>query len=215
MLAPEERDLRKRAYASILATDLRTRIAALVDAWDPAKGNFVRTLATAGPGNTVYPTTQVAFNAVGDALFYVEREVKDIKLAPPLGLRPECMKMTCPELLESQFGGRSKANVRANLVAFRRLADGCGPDFSGIGLDDLLVALNAAPVAESMRAKLVAGLTAVDAIEEPDFKEALEKDYPSVKAVFDASKAITDLLKTQFRDVLNIEIPKGLETDND
>jgi uncharacterized protein len=214
MLPAEEREARKRAYATILAADLRARTAALANAWDPTKGNFVNTLASAGPGNPVYPSLQVAFNAVGNALFYLEREVKDIKLAQPLGLR-ECMQTTCPELLESQFAARSKANIRANLAGFRRLIEGCGPDYSGVAFDDLLQALNAGAVAATLHERILAAGASLDAVEEADLEEALEKDLASVRAVYDALKGVTDLLKTQFRDVLNIDLPKDLATDND
>lgn len=214
MLPAEEREARKRAYAALLAGDLLARMQALGDAWDASKGNHLATLATAGPGNAVYPTTKVAFNAVGHALFYVERDVKDIKLAQPLGLR-ECMAETCPELLESQFAGRSKANVRANLAGFRRLIEGCGPDFSGVGFDDLLQALNAGTVATTMHDRILAAGAALDAIEEPDLRPALAADKPSVRALYDALKGITDLVKTQFRTVLDIDLPTDLATDND
>jgi predicted lipoprotein len=213
-LPAEERDARKRAYAAVLAPDVATRAAELVKAWDPAQGNFLATLSGAGPGNAVYPTTQHAFNAVADGLFYVEREVKDLKLAQPLGLR-DCMNPTCPELLEFQFAGLSKASVRANLAGFRRLTEGCAADFSGIAFDDLLEALGAGAVAATLRERVAAANARLDAIEEPDLEQALAADVPSVKAVYDALKGVTDILKTQFRDVLNLELPMGIASDTD
>jgi uncharacterized protein len=213
-LSAEERAARKRAYAAVVGADVHTRAQALVDAWAPEGGNFLKTLATAGRGNAVFPTTQVALNAMSDAIFYVEREGKDQKLARPLALR-DCSADICPELLESQFAGRSKQNLHQNLVGFRRIVDGCGPGFSGTGFDDVLVAVGAEAVATRMRQQVVEAEAALAAVEEEDLKQALVRDKASVMSVYNAFKGITDLLKTDFITTLDLEPPAGLEGDND
>ncbi|MDC0711367.1 imelysin family protein [Stigmatella sp. ncwal1] len=213
-LSTEEREARKRAYAVVVAADVRRRADLLVEAWAADKGNFLRTLETAGSGNSVYPTSQGALNALSDALFYVEREVKDMKLARPLALR-DCDSNTCPELLESQFAGRSKANVRANLVGFRRLVEGCGADYSGTGFDDLLIAVGSEPLAVALRERVPAAQAALEAVDEPDLREALAQDKASVRALYDAVKGVTDLLKVDLVTVLDLELPSSVEGDND
>ncbi|MCP3064150.1 imelysin family protein [Myxococcus sp. K38C18041901] len=213
-LPAEERASRKRAYAAVVAADVATRAQALVEAWSPEGGNFLKTLATAGAGNTVFPTTQVALNTMSDALFYVEREGKDQKLARPLALR-DCSSDICPELLESQFAGRSKKNLRQNLVGFRKVMEGCGPDFSGTGFDDVLAAVGAEAIATRMREQVLGADAALVAIEEEDLQQALVQDKPSVQQVYAGFKGITDLLKTDFISTLDLEPPAGLEGDND
>lgn len=213
-LSADERAARKRAYAAVVAADVRNRAQALVDAWAPEGGDFLKTLATAGSGNKVFPTTQVALNAMSDALFYVEREGKDQKLARPLALR-DCASDTCPELLESQFAGRSKRNLHLNLVGFRRIVDGCGPDYTGIGFDDVLAAAGAEAVATRLRQQVVEAEAALAAVEEDDLRQALAQDKASVQAVYVEFKGITDLLKTDFITTLDLEPPAGLEGDND
>lgn len=210
----EEREARKRAYAAVVAADVSRRAEQLVAAWEPGQGGFLRTLETAGPGNAVYPTSQAALNAVSDALFYVESEAKDMKLAKPMGLR-ECESATCPELQESQYAGRSKENVRANLVGFRRLAEGCKPGYSGVGLDDLLETVGAGPLAARLREQTAAAQAAVDTIEEPDLREALAQDPASVRGLYDALKNVTDVLKIDVATVLDLELPQSVEGDND
>ncbi|PTL77953.1 hypothetical protein DAT35_40700 [Vitiosangium sp. GDMCC 1.1324] len=213
-LSAEEREARKRAYAAVVAADVHRLAAQLVEAWGAEKGGFVRTLETAGPGNAVYSTGQKGLNALSDALFYIERDVKDLKLARPLGLR-DCSADTCPELLESPFAGRSKANVRANLVGFRRLAEGCGANYEGTGFDDVLVAAGAEPLAVRLRERLSEAQAALEAVDEADLREALAQDKPSVRALYDAVKGVTDLLKTELVTVLDLEAPQNLEGDND
>ncbi|HEY0710277.1 MAG TPA: imelysin family protein [Polyangia bacterium] len=213
-LPAPERETRKRAYAAAVARDLQTRAQGLVDAWAPSKGNFLETFATAGPGNRLFAAPQAALNAVSDAIFYFEREMKDSKVGRPLGLR-DCMAPTCPEQIESPFAARSKASFRANLVGFRRLMEGGGSGYAGLGFDDLLVSVGAAPLAATLRELTIGTEAALAAIEEPDFVQALAQDPASLRALYDAIKALTDLLKTQFTTVLNLELPQGLEGDND
>jgi len=213
-LSAEELAARKRAYAAVLAADVRRRAGLLVEAWEADKGGFSRTLETAGTGNTVFPTTQAALNALSDAIFYVETEVKDKKLAVPLGLR-DCSSDTCPEALESPFTGRSKANLRANLVGLRRLTEGCGAGYTGTGFDDVLVAVGSEALATKLRERAVAAEAALGAIEEADLRDALEQDKASVRALYDAVKGVTDVLKTEFVTVLDLELPEGTDGDND
>lgn len=213
-LSSAERQSRKRAYAAVLAADLETRAGALVAAWDPAQGNFLGTLTSAGSGNEVYASTQAALNAISDGMFYVEAEVKDMKLAKPLGLR-ECETATCPEHLEFRFAPLSKESVRANLLGYRRLTEGCGAEFSGVGFDDLLEAHGATELAGRMKQRTSDALAAVEAVEEEDLALALANDLPSMRALYDAVKGATDVLKIELSSVLDLELPQTVEGDND
>lgn len=211
-LTPAERTARKQAFAAALAADVKVQADALVAAWE---GGFIDTMKTAGPGNRTYMTTAGAMNRVSDAMYYVEKEVKDVKLAVPMGLR-DCAAAPCLETLESQYAHHNTANVRANLVAFRQLLEGCDDDaYAGIGFDEALVAANAGDLANRMRTNLIAAEAALDAIEEDDLSVALVNDPASVRAFYDAVKSVTDLLKSEFVTVLDLEPPMGLEGDND
>ena len=76
-------------------------------------------------------------------MFYVEVEVKDMKLAEPLGLSM-CTTETCPELVELRFSHRSLEAIRSNLRSFRRVFLGADPGMEGLGCDDLLRDVGAA-----------------------------------------------------------------------
>lgn len=207
-----EKAARKQAYALAAAADIKVRADELVAAWE---GGFIDTLRTAGPGNATYMTTQGAMNRVSDAMYYVEKEVKDLKLAVPIGLR-ECATPPCLDALESQYAHHNKANLRANLVAFRQLLEGCDDDsYAGVGFDELLVGANAADLATRMKTNIGNAQAALDAIEESDLRQALVDDPASVRAFYDAVKSVTDLLKSEFITVLDLEPPMGLEGDND
>jgi predicted lipoprotein len=213
-LPSEEREARKRAYAAVVAALVRQVADQLVEAWEAGKGDFARTFETAGPGNAVYPSSQAALNSVSDALFYVEATVKDKKIARPLGLR-ECSADTCPELLESPFARRSKQNIAANLVGYRRLTEGCGANFEGMGFDDLLGAVGTEALAAKLSERVLSAQAALQAIEEADLAQALVQDKASVRAVYDGRKGITDVMKTEMATVLDLELPATVEGDND
>ncbi len=213
-LSADERAARKRAYAAVVAADIHRRAEALVNAWAADQGNFAQTLATAGSGNPVYPTTQAALNSVSDAMFYLERDVKDLKLARPLALR-DCATATCPEHLESQFAARSKANIRANLVGYRRLTEGCGEGFSGTGFDDLLEASGADALAAKLRERNAAAAAGIEAVPGDDLAQTLAQDKPAVRALYEVVKNVTDVLKTELVTVLDLELPQSVEGDND
>jgi predicted lipoprotein len=212
-LAPAELAARKASYASAAAADVAERSRALASAWSADGGNFVAHVANAGAGSSVYANEQAALNAISDAMFYIEIAVKDLKLARPLGIM-DCEDATCPQALESRYAGRSKQHIRNNLLGFRMLIAGCD-DGEGTGFDDLLASIGAGALGESMRADTFAAIDAVDAIPGDDLGAALEGDIASVQKAHAAVKKITDALKTNFVSVLDLELPKTVEGDND
>lgn len=210
-LSPTERSAQKQAYGAAVSADLKVQARALVTAWE---GGFVETLRTAGPGNATYMSTGAAMNQVSNALFYIERVVKDFKLAPPIGLR-DCDAPPCLALLESQYARHNTANLRENLAAMRQLLEGCEPGYTGIGFDDLLHGARASSLVDRLHDRMLTAEVALAAIEEPDLREALITDPASVRAFYDALKGVTDLLKSEFVTVLDVDLPMGLEGDND
>jgi uncharacterized protein len=207
-------EARRAAYAAFVVEDVATQAGALLAAWEPSGADFAGELARAGQGSATFGKQRIAVNALSDALFYIEWATKDLKVARPAGLTG-CDAATCPELVESPWALRSKEHVRSNLLAFRALFRGCGADASGIAFDDFLVAVGQAALAEELDGATLAALAAVDAIGEDDLVAALAADRASVVALHDAIKRITDLLRTQFLSLLDLELPQRVEGDND
>ncbi len=205
---------RKLAYARVLSADVAVRAQTLAALWDPARGNFVAALANAGPGK-VFTSQQAAFNSVSNAFFYIDDFTKSMKVGKPTGLVPGCAAPPCLTDVESPWAKRSKDHLRSNLDGFDRLLRGCGPDGSGLGWDDLLVAVGDEALVKKLTAALAAARAALDALKEPSFEEDLQKNPAGVKAFFDALRGIVPLLKTEFISVLDLELPKRVEGDND
>ena len=204
---------RKMRYARVAAADVDARARALVDAWDPAKGNFLAELTNAGRGSKTFATDQAAFNAASDALFFVELSVKE-KVSKPLGVIA-CGVPNCLDTVESPWARRSKEHVRANLRGFRRMFAGCGEGGAGLGFDDLLRAVGAEKVAAQMQTELDAAFAAIDALGPATLEDTIQKEPAKARAIYDALKRLADILKSDFVTVLALEVPKRVDGDND
>ncbi len=210
VLTPDERTRRKAAYARAAAADVATRARALVAAWQPA--GFADQLATAGRGSTLFATQQVAISAVAEGLFALDTDVKDARLAVPLGLRG-CTTGTCPQALESPYAGRGRAHLRNNLAGARMLLQGCAAG-GNLGYDDLLASAGAPSLASSLLGDLAAAEAAVDALPDAPLADTLARDPAALRRVHDAVKALTDALKMEFTMTLQIRSAR-VEGDND
>jgi predicted lipoprotein len=212
--ALDEADLaqRRAEYVGVVAADVAARADALYRAWSPAGDDFLGTFTS--PGNETFPTEQSVLDAVGAAFFYLDQDVKDYKLGMPLALVPECPKAACPEAFESQYARVSTLLLYENLNGFEELFAGCGPDPSALGFDDWLVAVGAEDLAGRMQEALDHAQEVVATLD-PPLEDALLVDAAKVSAVHQAIKAVTDLLKTEFVTLLDLELPSAVATDND
>jgi predicted lipoprotein len=211
-LAGGDLSARRAAYAYAAVADVASYGRKLDVAWDPAQGNFVNELAKAGRGSATYKSDQLAFNSLSDALFYVESDVKDMKVARPLGIA-NCDKATCPEAVESPYAKRSKQHLVNNLAGFRAVFFGCATDATA--LDDLLIAVGAGALVAEVKAALDAADAAVAALTSRDLEAALVNENDKFRAVHAALKRLTDILRTEFVSALNLELPRRVEGDND
>lgn len=206
-LGEDEISSRRAAYAAAVSAELVQHAEQLVDAWEEG---FADQLATAGNGSDVYDSTQEALNSVSNAMFYVELSVKDMKLAEPLGLRG-CDTETCPDEREFVWVDENFAAISANVDGFERMFTGG----AGLGFDDLLSDVGQEELAGEM-ASAADEIQRVIASQDTTMREALQDgDASSVSDVHTAVKNLTDLMKTQFVSVLDLELPRQAEGDND
>lgn len=212
-LGANELTRRKLGYANAVSKDVLAHADALLTAWSPSGGNFRAELLGAGTTSATFMSEQKALNAISDGMFYIELESKDLKLGRPVGLG-DCTTGTCPEALESQWARQSTAHLRHNLAGFRLLFQGCEAGNGGFGFDDWLRAVGASDLATRMLDALANAEKAIDTID-PPIDQALATDPAKVMAVYTAFKGLTDLLKTEFVTVLNLELPKSTQGDND
>lgn len=212
-LGPDEIAKRKLAYAHAASVDTAHRAQVLLDAWDPAKGNFHATLTLAP--NNVFTSQQMAFNAVSDAIYYVDDFVKTMKVGKPAGLTPDCTTPPCLDLVESPWAKRSKEHLKNNLDGFEAIVRGCGPGGEGLGFDDLLVAVGAQATSDKLVSALGQAKAALAALTEPTFEDDLVKNPAGVKALYEALRTIFTVMKSEVATVLDLNPPQRVASDND
>lgn len=204
---------RKRAYAAVLAQDVASKIASIKAGWS-GDGGFGHVLTHPGSSQAQFVSDQAALNAISDGLFYVEHEVKDIKLGLPLGKTDDCASATCVDQVESLYARVARDHVRNNLLGFQRVFEGCDAA-AGTGFDDLLRSLGAGDLADRMSADVSAAIAVADGLDSSDLITLIQDDKAAVDSLHAAVKRISDALKTDFVTVLDLELPTSLEGDND
>lgn len=202
-LAPADHAAAKREYERATAENLVGIALEIRDVWLPEKEGFrAKLLAHEG-----YGTEQEALNVVGWAMFYVEKEVKDLKLASRAGVQ------AAPPVPETPFAQVEVENLRTNLRAFRSIFQGCGAGGAGLGFDDWLVSAGHAPLATDVLAALANAEATAAAF--PPFEQASVAQF---RALYDAVKPLSDLLKTNLfgsGSPLNLRLPASAASDTD
>jgi predicted lipoprotein len=202
--------------AHVLATDVAAAATTLHTAWRADGGNYVGELARAGKGSSI-ASAHGAINQVSDAFFYVDRMVKDMKLAEAAGIAVNAcgtVQEPCVREVELRFADRASFAIRTNLVTLREAVTGTTPTADGPGFDDFLIAVGQPDVAARMTAELDDAIAKANAL--PDsFLTALTTDYAAVVAAHAALKLFTNDLKSQFLTLLALDIPDDVASDND
>lgn len=212
-LGAAEVQQRRATYAAVAAELVADAADTLAAAWQPDTGSYYTALVSAGDGSELFATQRDALNAISNAMFYLDKETKDMKLARPTGLSG-CAEATCPEEVESLFSRVSMDNIAANLQGFSEWYHGGPAGGPEVGFHELLVAMDATQLADDMSVAIDAALTL--ALEDNgSLYDRVDSDAAGVAALYDAVKAITDLLKTQFVGVLDLELPQRAAGDND
>lgn len=205
---------RREVHAHSLSVLVLARATELETAWDPAGGNFLGQLATAGAGSTTYASAQLGLNAVSDALVFLYREVVDYKLGIPAGLRLECTTDTCPEQVESRWAGASLPHIRANLEAFRDAYLGAPEGTEGAGFDDLLRSIGATELDARLQAQIATAFAAMDNVDGA-LEVAVLTDHADVVALHDALRVVADTFRVEVVSVLDLQPSMRIEGDND
>lgn len=217
-MRPEQsRKVARCQFAVEVAKDLHENATVLVDTWQADNG-YANALKSAGQPGSQFDSAHQAVNVISDALFYLTEEVKDNKLAVPLGLGQftnSCGKVACPQDVESGIANSSLTYISANIAAFEQLFLGQGANTDNTtGFDDFLDQENGKQVKDAMILGIANAKAAVNDIN-GDLQQALIDENDKVVHTHDQVKAITDQLKNDFINKLALELPKTSAGDND
>jgi predicted lipoprotein len=204
---------RRARYAALASEVVAERAGELVRAF---RDEFMPELLRAGQGSKLFDVTHEAINAVSNALFYIEFDTKDMKLAGPMGLTMSCMDKTCST--ELSYSKLSKEAIGENLEALRDAFHGLPPNGERgeemWGILDLLRSVGAADLADEFESLLADAQGAVDAME-GSLEDALAAGDPSARRAYEAVQALTVRLKTDFLHRLALSPPEAAAADKD
>lgn len=203
--------------ALTLARDVALRGAELHTAWRSDGGNYVADLGLAGDSASSISTAHEAVNQVSDAMFYVDRVVKDMKLAESAGIASNicnAVQTPCLQEVELRDSDRLSFALRANLRALHQVFTGTTTLQTGPSFDAFLRTVGQSDLADRMTSSLNAAIERADGLSD-SFLSALQTDYPAVIATHTAVTEFTNDLKSQFLTVLALDIPDDVAADND
>lgn len=223
-------------YAAKVATFTAEQAARLRQEWEPSGDDFRSEFANAGNDSMVYNRPQDALDALSLALFYVEKQTKDRKVACPTGIGASGLSCPGPDASRVEFpNARASAMaLRANYAVFRDVFEGVDGD---MGINALLESIGREDLADDLGVALTAALDLIDRIESEGGFEAAIEDISSSEACSSAAgaaedpsqaptaplacalqgrmKSVTTLFRADVVNALSLATPQAAAGDND
>lgn len=199
-LDPGEIQARRARYAALVATQLELDVQRLWSRWQ----SYAPDLVAAGV-RPPYAQAIDAHNEVFAALLYLKYVALDQKIAHVAGLTGRCDDGPCPEYAESRWSGRDTQNLRLNLEATRAVL--FGADAPGaVGFAALLEARGATELSAALAVAVDTAIERVAAVDTSLGRLAVA-DPDRMQAIYEAVRAVTILLQTQFVTALGLSLP--------
>ena len=207
-------------YAQLITIDMVNRVATLKSSWQQFDLGSVSS------------SKQVAANEVAQALFYIDKKTKDLKIK---ALLPQAGADSFnPNKVESEYAHISKEHIIENLKGLKAIFTANG----NMGLDDYLIAAGQSSVANDMLATVNAAITNAEAIDGSifdavnvgsnqqscitlaasglyDADETNSSDIDTLCALQYTLKQFTDILKGDFILTTSFTVPASADGDND
>lgn len=217
----------RAAYAARIGAFINTQATTLRDRWEPAQGNFLATWSDAD--NAIYSKPQDALDALSTALFYVEKDTKDRKIACPTGIGATGLVCTGNDVskVEFPFAQTSLSALRVNVQTFRDAMAGPG---NAMGLNALLRGIGRDDIADKILQQLDVTLTQLDTQFPDGFEAAIaaiddqdacinasssRQGEPVACALHGQIKAAMDTFRTEVVAALSLATPDRAAGDND
>ncbi|WP_440904292.1 imelysin family protein [Catenovulum sp. SX2] len=214
-LAEQTQLERQCNYLQAVHTELEANLTTWQNAWQQGDSAYVNQLKNGD--------AKAAINALGQALFYLDYQLKDVKLGCPLSVGPSSCPTTANEdLIEARYAKLSKAAIGNNLATFYQLFTGATDSLAAdnedaLGFDDFLDAVGDKETSDTI-IKAITDAQATLASINSDFATAIttqNEDYNRYLTLHTQIKVATDQLKTHFITSLAVDLPETSAGDND
>ena len=177
------------AASGVLAEDAAT----LYNLWNPAGGNYIHNILTAGNGSLVYVSQKSALEEITNALIIIADEVGNGKINDPFSQQDLTLE-------ESRFSANSKADFANNMRSIRNIYIGSFESFgTGESLSDIIREKNASLDAHVLD-EIQQAIATIEAIP-GTFSDAVFNNPGAVSA---AQQAVRTLQSTLEAEVLPI-----------
>jgi len=213
-MSDEDKRVARCEFANEVAADIKNSAQTLNTQW----ATYATNLKNAGQSGSDFANVHDGVNAVSDALFYLDKMVKDTKIGTPLGLfSNDCggVGSVCVANVESPWSQQSISHLINNLTAFQQLFTGQGTDNNNtLGFDDYLIEVDDKATSDTIIAntqQVIDDLTSYQV----SLSSRLTNDHNSVEATHTKVKAVSDQLKVDFINSLALKLPTTSAGDND
>ena len=224
-LSTTARKTQRCTYAQSLAADVADAATTIANEWSATGGNYRATfVAEDSAGTSLQALTDVV-------IVHMDKEAKDRKIGIPTGVKAECSSYSCADLIESPYSESSLTNIRNNLIGFREVFNGG----DGVGFDDLITDADFADITTSVQTKIADAIANIDAasvslndqatsITDETTASACTNAYgsPDTSSIDYSAcsltgllKRITDVLKIEFVNIVGVNLPGSVQSDND
>lgn len=192
----------RMAYLQDNVDSILENAGAILNEWSADGGNFIGTfLSDANAGTDVGSSLGMLVNAY---TLHYERFLRDGKIGIPSGVRSAGVPRA--SATEAFYGGYSNELALANLQAFGRVFLGTGLNGTdGIGLEENLIALEAASLSDEITAQLDEATTALQGLNDP-LSSQIENDNEPVTSAFQEMQDVLVLVKADMASTLGISI---------
>jgi predicted lipoprotein len=206
-LGNEGIDKNRVEFAQAVIAEIVSQTNVLVGVWSADDGNLSGNLL---PGeNSPYETELQALNEIYNAMFYLEVNTKDKKMAIPLGYK-ECDEEVCVDYLENLESQSSLESLIANLEGYRMIFTGGEQN----GFEELLTELGHGDLATQIVMNIDATIDLAESFDQP-LDVALVDDFAAVEELYTSLALVTTALKLDMATILEMEVPKEASGDND
>lgn len=188
---------RRLTYLVSATGDMVNTAVRLRSGWDSGGLNYAEQLASAGPGNSEFPTTIDGLSKVISGMLTVMESIKDKKIGFPAGLTVASGGTVRLPDVESPFANNSLSEISAALLSVENVYLGRFGSVDGIGLTDSVGRINA-DLDANIKNQFAALQTQVSALQSAhgNLPTAITNDIGGVRALFDAVGALRTTLTT-------------------
>lgn len=183
------------AYLQAVTRDVADTAEALHQAWAPAGGDYVDTLATGGAsGNTVYQSQRAAVQEIIQGMVIIVDEVGAGKIGDPFS-------QGNADLVESKYSYNSREDFMDDIRGVQSVYLGEYDGTSGTGVSDYVLTVGDGTLDNRVRSEIQGAIDAIGEIDQP-FRDAITGTNAQQQEVQNAVDALVQLRQTLEQEVL-------------